>query len=584
MSGMMWATASRARDHRLPLLALLLLLPAIPTVLRTSCSTADAAPSHGSNSIPKPQPDANAKSAADVTPSSRRRSVSPSNTDLGSELDKLPAKAKTWTFKDTPTPHRLQPGQLALFLIWMACIVRFTMLKLQEGNGSSMSTPTSKNDKAGPPLRPEITETRALYNLTLLGLIMFYYWLLDDQQIFPPMKKTYNRDQFYLILGAILAFSSQFVKNVSEPGTGKYLNRDQTEEWKGWMQIVFVLYHYFAAKEVYNLIRLLIAAYVWMTGFGNFSFFWIKKDYSIFRLLKMFFRLNFLVCFICIVMHKEVVLYYICPMHTLWFLSVWLMMYIGNEHNGNPYFMATKFAAYFAVCFLIYDVEGMAEFVYSPFRWLLDLDGSLHEWIFRTHLDHYACFFGMLCAYFHPWVEVQLAKWDEQGLSARLPVAGVLLLGLYWFITNIFVLPKFEYNAMHPYFSWLPILVYIILRNLTPALRDSSLSKFSWSGRITLETYLSQFHIWMMRSDEKEVAGLVNFFGIGDDYPYWNWVLASIIYVYVSYVLFHITVELNVFCFKNNDLVAASKKVGIPIISWIVLKYLIMGMGLHTHV
>jgi hypothetical protein len=49
--------------------------------------------------------------------------------------------------------------------------------------------------------------------------------------------------------------------------------RDHTEEWKGWMQVMFVWYHYFAAKEWYNWIRLYIAAYVWMTGFGETELF-----------------------------------------------------------------------------------------------------------------------------------------------------------------------------------------------------------------------------------------------------------------------------------------------------------------------
>jgi N-acetylneuraminate 9-O-acetyltransferase len=55
------------------------------------------------------------------------------------------------------------------------------------------------------------------------------------------------------------------------------LNRDQTEEWKGWMQFMFLMYHYYHAEEVYNAIRIMITCYVWMTGFGNFSFFYIKQ-------------------------------------------------------------------------------------------------------------------------------------------------------------------------------------------------------------------------------------------------------------------------------------------------------------------
>ena len=55
------------------------------------------------------------------------------------------------------------------------------------------------------------------------------------------------------------------------------LGREQTEEWKGWMQFIFLLYHYFHAEEVYNSVRVMITCYVWMTGFGNFSFFYIKQ-------------------------------------------------------------------------------------------------------------------------------------------------------------------------------------------------------------------------------------------------------------------------------------------------------------------
>ncbi len=40
------------------------------------------------------------------------------------------------------------------------------------------------------------------------------------------------------------------------------------------MQVLFLLYHYYEAREVYNAIRVFIASYVWMTGFGNFAYYW----------------------------------------------------------------------------------------------------------------------------------------------------------------------------------------------------------------------------------------------------------------------------------------------------------------------
>ena len=35
------------------------------------------------------------------------------------------------------------------------------------------------------------------------------------------------------------------------------------------VQVLFLLYHYYNAKEIYNAIRVFVAAYVWMTGFGK---------------------------------------------------------------------------------------------------------------------------------------------------------------------------------------------------------------------------------------------------------------------------------------------------------------------------
>ncbi len=49
------------------------------------------------------------------------------------------------------------------------------------------------------------------------------------------------------------------------------------------MQVLFLLYHYFEAREAYNAIRVFIAGYVWMTGFGNFSYYYRTNDFGIGR-------------------------------------------------------------------------------------------------------------------------------------------------------------------------------------------------------------------------------------------------------------------------------------------------------------
>ena len=47
--------------------------------------------------------------------------------------------------------------------------------------------------------------------------------------------------------------------------------------------MLFLLYHYFNAREIYNAIRVFIAGYVWMTGYGNFLYYYHYKDFSLGR-------------------------------------------------------------------------------------------------------------------------------------------------------------------------------------------------------------------------------------------------------------------------------------------------------------
>ena len=107
----------------------------------------------------------------------------------------------------------------------------------------------------------------ALFAVFTLGWIMVFYFLCDYLHYFPKADRVYNRDLFMFLCAMLFLVAVSFTWVVGP--AGKLLNRDQTEEWKGWMQVMFVWYHYFKAAETYNAVRVYIAAYVFMTGFGK---------------------------------------------------------------------------------------------------------------------------------------------------------------------------------------------------------------------------------------------------------------------------------------------------------------------------
>ncbi len=107
-------------------------------------------------------------------------------------------------------------------------------------------------------------------------------------------------------------------------------------------------------------------------------------------------------------------------------------------------------------------------------------------------------------------------------------------------------LEKLAYNQKNAYFGVaVPLLTYIYVRNLTPFLRTRYLEPLHSLGKITLETYLMQHHIWLT-SNAKTLLVVV------PGHPKLNMVVVTVSHVLVSRELFRLTMSLRGMCLPDD--------------------------------
>jgi len=329
------------------------------------------------------------------------------------------------------------------------------------------------------------------------------------------------------------------------PENGGFFPLPQSLEWKGWMMTFFLLYHYWDVKPAYPAIRVAVGAYLFLTGYGNFMSL-SKKGPSLQKLAMSILRINLFTASVMLITGRGWVLYYIAPLHTLWTVVVYAYFWLPHPPH-------IKLAAIFACIFVLYElpVENLAEYVFLPLYPLLVYCGKMKEWVFRSRLDAYAPLSGMLFAYFVPKLSAWLDADCEPGTPLEPPspsalaaaaqtypsvpkgflsLAGTVGLiqpsgALRWRVAGIgggiaavlalhsqlYAMDRFKYNELHRFTEWVPIFTFLILRNLTPALRGVHLRLFAWLGEMSLELYILQFHVWMA-GDAKKIVVLLNDF------------------------------------------------------------------------
>ena len=334
-----------------------------------------------------------------------------------------------------------------------------------------------------------------LMPMSIFGLSTILMFFSDRTQLFLKEGKQYDVVQFTILTVASLAVGILTLKK-PEKGDLGFLNRDQTDEWKGWMQIAILIYHYLGASKIsgiYNPIRVCVAAYLFQSGYGHFFFFYKKADYGFARVFSVMVRLNLLTIVLAYVMDTDYLSYYFSPLVSMWFVIIWFTMWVGHRWNNRILFIVPKMLASAGLVAAFFLSEGPLAFTFKIINSICGTEWFAREWAFRVTLDLYIVYWGMFSALV--FIKVGESRLTEDPRWPTISKVGIWLsgLGMLWFFVFELTRPtKFSYNQSHPHTSIIPVAAFAILRNATPALRSTSSKFFIYFGQCSLETFIIQ--------------------------------------------------------------------------------------------
>ena len=395
--------------------------------------------------------------------------------------------------------------------------------------------------------------------ILVLAIALSYTYCADRTHIFNKSKKQFSLFEFtgLSLLTVALGFLSIRRSTIStfRPSTQSlsdqpFLSRDQTDEWKGWMQFAILIYHYTGASrvlEIYKIIRVLVAAYLFMTGFGHTIYFLQRANYSLHRFASVLIRINLLSCILPYIMNTDYLFYYFSPLITFWYVIIYVTTKIGHSNNASSTFLISKIIVAAMCTSVMIHTPGCFEAIFSFLRKIFKIRWDVAEWRFRLQLDAYVVYVGMMCSILYLRLSSAFAReptksriffllrkyWTLIRLIAV--TLSLLILFVFFKIAKHFS-TKSSYNRWITYMSPPTIMAYITLRNSTSFARNRYSYIFAWLGRHSLETFTLQFHTWLAGDTQGLLA--LGVFGRKPTFIDGRWadfVLLTVVFIWMSW-------------------------------------------------
>ena len=285
-----------------------------------------------------------------------------------------------------------------------------------------------------------------------------------------------------------------------------------------------------------------------------------KQDFTIDRAISMWLRINYFPLLLSFGLNVSLENYYVVPLHTTGFFITMATCYVARlikqyyptwSTSGvdNGYWKRNGLAI--GICLFVHIIFYETPLVNS-------LKMFSDEYHFRFQADKYTAWVGIVSGYFWPKLKVYM-QWcyndpvEGENVSQEVVaekkramwiqrVAGVGLIYFWWGMFG-HIQDKYTYNPIHPYCFWLPVAGWLMVRNSSKYLTELHSGALEFFGRITLETYVLQFHVFM-NHDVKHIPIVVP--GSGPDGPwvlkFLNMGLCGILFVTMAYYARKITI------------------------------------------
>ena len=276
-------------------------------------------------------------------------------------------------------------------------------------------------------------------------LVLAYAWACDRSGTSLGLENRSKRFEPAVAVCATLVVLCAYLGTFEpQPRRAGFLGSAQTDEWKGWMQIFLVFYHYlFPSPQplaVYVAARIVVASFLFMTGYGRTMSAITSAarasspaavSFSFFTFCSMMIRLNLFVVLLAGVMGRQFCDYYFSPLVTFWSLFFYALHTLGSNYSAT-----VRIGLAAVVCALLSlngarRAEGFsfARLLFQPVAFLVSSPAtSFDTWLFRSQLDCFSPLLGAVVALYSDGIN---AFFD--GLHAPLvhaPRRGVMMKSL----------------------------------------------------------------------------------------------------------------------------------------------------------